>query len=169
MNKTNSLNPGVAPQGGSSPNLAKELGELVNIISEKKYITERLVDLLNRWEGFMNTITEMEKISTFVDGKRIGLDDFDDWAGTARYVKHLFNIEGKILPSTREEIGKTYCNYTNVLSRRWRIMNYEDLKWLIRNISSVTVALLKEYAEKMPGVYDEQKMRKIIKCIKEVK
>jgi len=169
MNKKVGVKSGITPPAGSSPSLAKELGEIIEIIQEKKYVTNKVLELLREWEETLATILEGRFIEIYIDGEKVGFKHFVDWAGTTMYKKYLFHINEEILPRSREEIGKVFCNYTNVLSRRWHILDMTKLKWLIRNIGIVTTNILKFYAEEFPGEYDLQKMEKVVSILKEVK
>jgi len=169
MNKTNKPKSLGGAQAGHPPSLAKELGDLISLIEEKKYITNKILERLREWENIMSQLLEKEWVEIVFEGKTIGFRPFDDWAGTTKYTKYLFHIEWENIPSTREEIGKTYCNFTNRLSRKWKMMTYNTLKFFIRNISMITKQLLIQYADLFPGVYDNQKLEKVINILKEVK
>ena len=152
---------------GSGLDLATELARLVNEIEKRKYVTENLVGLLTRWEGLMEKILEGKEVEVNIDGEKVGFKHFVDWAGTTSYKKYLFHVNEEILPHSREEIGKVFCNYTNVLSRRWHVLDMIKLKWLIDRIEDVTISLLKTYISTFPEEKDLEKITGIIEKLGE--
>ncbi|HDJ89217.1 MAG TPA: hypothetical protein ENG40_00795 [Thermoprotei archaeon] len=168
MNKNNGQKSGAGHPTGSSPSLAKELGEIINEIQRRRYITERVVELLKEWATLMKGLLEEEEIIIEYDGKGIGFGYFDDWSGTTRYWKYEFVFDAKFLPDTRDQIGKKLCNQTNTLSRVWTIMDINDLRYLIKNIDKITIKILSEYNRKLPENEEYQKLKNVVKILKKV-
>jgi len=169
MNKNNGRISGAGHPTGSPPSLAKELGGLVENICQRKYITNKVLDLLKKWQAIMTEIFEKKDVEISIDGEKVGFKYFDDWIGTTQISRYLFHMNEKILPRSREEIGSEYCNTSNLLSRTWIYMNYEELKWLLAKLNEITEYLLLEFWNFLPTDHDVERIERLIKKLEEVK